>query len=146
GAIRTLIERHKDAKAVGLGTLVDLTAIGVTRDISLMQDVSKGSDVHVIAATGWWLKQGIQAHFATLEVEDLAKIMIHELTKGIGPDGPKAGIIKVATAENNIEPEEAKVLHAAGRAQAETGVCVSSHTSRSTMGEEQIEILASEGA
>lgn len=146
GTIQNLIGRLKEARDVGLGTFVDLTAIGVTRDISLMQDISRGSGVHVVACTGWWLKQGIQAHFATLEIGDLARIMVHELTKGIGDGGPRAGIIKVATAENMIEPEEERVLRAAGRAQAETGVCVSSHTSRSTMGEEQIAIMTEEGA
>jgi phosphotriesterase-related protein len=72
--------------------------------------------------------------------------MLHELRRGIGTSGVRAGIIKVATGLNTIHPVEERVLRAAARAQRETGCCISTHTTGSSMGLEQIAIFAEEGA
>jgi phosphotriesterase-related protein len=143
---RRAIDRLTEARQAGLGTLVDLTAIGVMRDIDLMRTVSKRSGVPIVACTGFWLARGIPQHFADLQSRDLASIMLHELRgSGIGNSGVHAGIIKVATSKDAIHPLEERVLHAAAWAQRETGCCISTHTTGSSMGPEQVAILTQEG-
>jgi phosphotriesterase-related protein len=135
-----------EARALGLGAFVDLTAIGVNRDPLFMREVSERSQVPLVACTGWWIAAGIPQHFQTLDVTALQRIMVQEITSGIGDTGVKAGIIKVGTSRGQILPVEDRVLRAAARAQAETGCLISTHTSVSTMGVEQVDILVEEGA
>ncbi|MFN8533246.1 MAG: hypothetical protein U0556_06840 [Dehalococcoidia bacterium] len=141
-----LIDKVGEAKAAGLGAFVDVTAIGVGRDIGLMQEVSRATGVAIVAATGWWLTIGISSYFAMKEVDDLARIMVHDLMTGIKGTGVRAGLVKVATSLNEIDPAEGKVLLAAGRAQAETGCAITTHTTGATLGNEQVDLLTGAGA
>lgn len=145
-AVARNVDRLVEARAAGLGALVDLTAIGVARDIPFLREITIASGVPIVACTGWWMAPGITSYFAGMEIDALTRIMIHELTKGIGDTGIRAGIIKVATAENHIDPLEENVLRAAARAQRETGCCISTHTTHSTMGEEQVDLFEAEDA
>lgn len=141
-----LIATVNEAKAAGLRTLVDVTAIGVTRDVALMQQVARATGVAIVAATGWWLATGITSYFAEKEPEELARIMVAELTVGIKGSDARAGIIKVATSWGEMHPAEVKALIAAGRAHAETGCAITTHTSGATLGHEQVDLLTATGA
>ncbi|GIW05614.1 MAG: phosphotriesterase [Dehalococcoidia bacterium] len=141
-----VIAKVREAKGLGLGTLVDVTAIGVTRDIALMQEVARATGVAIVAATGWWVASGITSYFAEKAPEELARIMVYELTIGMKGSGARAGIIKVGTSLNEMHPAEMNVLRAAGRAQAETGCAITTHTTGATLGNEQLDVLTSSGA
>jgi phosphotriesterase-related protein len=145
-AVERAAARLAETKATGLGAWVDFSAIGVGRDAELLAEVSRRSGVPVVVPTGWWIAAGIPAYFTRLDVDHLARIMVHDVATGIGKSGIKAGVIKAASSQDVIHPVEERVLQAAGRAQAETGCCVSTHTSGSTMGLEQIELLTANGA
>jgi phosphotriesterase-related protein len=67
------------------------------------------------------------------------------LTDGIGSSGIRAGLIKCATGPNEITRHEEKCLRAAGRAHRATGAPILTHTESASMGNEQLDILASEG-
>lgn len=145
-SIQRGVEYLQRAKGAGLGALVDATAIGVTRDIAYLREVSEKAEFPIVFSTGWWLIVGMQQHFSGATVEMLRDIMIHELTKEVRGTGVRAGIIKVASSRDEMHEAEAKVIAAAGQAQAATGCAVTTHTSGSTLGEEQIAILLKNGA
>ena len=78
--IARLIATVAEAKANGITTLVDATAIGVARDVPLMQEVSRATGVAIVASTGWWIVPGITSYYAAMDPDELARIMVHDLT------------------------------------------------------------------
>jgi predicted metal-dependent phosphotriesterase family hydrolase len=139
-------ERLAEARETGVGTLVEMTTCGVMRDIDLMLAVSRQARVPIVVATGCWLANAIPQRLAELNTRGLAKVFVDELTVGIDQSGIRAGIIKAATGINAVHPLEERVLHAAAWAQRETGACISTHTSGSSLGVEQIDLLREAGA
>jgi phosphotriesterase-related protein len=74
------------------------------------------------------------------------ELFVSEIVDGIGQSGVKAGLIKVATGPGRISRYEGMALDAAARAQQQTGVPITTHTDRGTMGPEQAARLIAGGA
>jgi len=106
-------------KGSGGRSVVDVTVPGIGRDPRALRAISEATAVNIICATGWYLAPSHPPYVKHREIDELADIMMGELTDEIGYSGIKAGIIKVGLSEPLLE-EEIKVLRAAGRAQAKT--------------------------
>ena len=132
------------ARAEGLRSIIDVTTIDLGRDIRLLEEVSRGSGVHIICATGTW--RDIPRVFWTATPDDIAPLYIREIQEGIEDTGIKAGIIKVANDMGGVTPEGEIILRAAARAQKATGVPISTHTwAPERVGERQVAIFKDEG-
>ena len=68
------------------------------------------------------------------------------LFRSIGNTGIKAGVIKLASSNGEINPFEKKFFQAAARVNAETGATIITHTELGTMGPEQAKLLIDNGA
>ena len=73
--------------------------------------------------------------------DDLTAWMIKEIREGIEDTGIKAGFIKVASSETALTSLEEKFLRSAGRAAAETGAVVASHTTAGSVAVREANIL-----
>jgi phosphotriesterase-related protein len=141
-----LIERLRELKALGVSTFVDPCPIELGRNPELAAEVSEGSGVHIICATGLYTNRlGIPVYFRQRSIDEIAEIFVRELTDGIGSSGIRAGLITCATGLNEITQHEEKCLRAAGRAHRATGAPIMTLTEAATMGNEQLDILAAEG-
>jgi hypothetical protein len=141
-----LIERLLELKTLGVSTFVDPCPIELGRNPELAAEVAEATGVHIICATGLYTNRlGIPVYFRQRSVDEIADIFKRELTEGIGSSGIRAGLIKCATGLNEITRHEEKCLRAAGRAHKATGAPILTHTESATMGNEQLDILASEG-
>ncbi|MHB8085703.1 MAG: phosphotriesterase family protein [Dehalococcoidia bacterium] len=141
-------------KEFGVKSIVDATSIDLGRDVEVMKEVAEKLQINIICSTGmyteemgkWaYLKQRRRAGIGDMATE-LYDTYLHEITKGIGGSGVKAGVIKVATGLDTISDCEMASLKAAARAQKETGVPIITHTEDGTMGPEQVDVLLAEGA
>jgi phosphotriesterase-related protein len=141
-----LIKRLRELKALGVSTFVDPCPIELGRNPELAAAVAEATGMHIICATGLYTNRlGIPVYFRQRTVDEVAEIFTRELTHGIGASGIRAGLIKCATGLNEITRHEEKCLRAAGRAHRATGAPIMTHTEAATMGNEQLDILASEG-
>jgi phosphotriesterase-related protein len=141
-----LIERLHEIKALGVSTFVDPCPIELGRNPELAAEVAEATGMNIICATGLYTNRlGIPVYFRQRTVDEIAEIFIRELTDGIGSSGIRAGLIKCATGMQEITRHEEKCLRAAGRAHKATGAPILTHTESATMGNEQLDILASEG-
>jgi phosphotriesterase-related protein len=131
-------------KKRGISTIVDATPMNLSRRTEFLKKVADATGMNIIAATGFSDGKHLPFYFAKMDVERLADIMEHEITKGISGTGVKAGVIKVGTGDTVVESEE-KILRAAARVSKSTGVPIISHTDHGILGDMQIEILESEG-
>ena len=116
----------KVAHAEGVQTIIDVTTIDLGRDIRMLEDVSRGSGVNIIAATGTW--RDIPRVFWEASPDTIAPLYIREIEQGIEGTDIKAGVIKVANDKGGVTPQGEIILRAAARAHKATGVPISTHT------------------
>lgn len=130
----------------GGGALCELTTVDYGRDVHAAIAASEATGVHVIQATG--LQKGIYypAGTSRRSIDDLADQFVADVMKGIDDSGAKAGVIKVGTCSTeSIWDVERKVIQAVARAAIRTGAPILTHTQAGKLGNEQLEIMASEG-
>lgn len=145
-AMARAVDRLQELRGFGVSTFVDPCPMDLGRDVEFMAECSQRSGIRILCATGAYKEdEGISYTFGALAVEDITAIYVKELTEGIGDTGIRAGFVKVATGAPAISEYERKILTAAGRAAAEVGCPVLTHTDDATCGLEQIALLTAEG-
>lgn len=136
----------KSLYAQGVRNIIEMTNRYMGRDPLFLMHIMRDTGMNVVACTGYYQHDFFPAHVATTPVETLAREMIDEIETGIDGTGLKAGIIaEIGSSVDVITPDEAKVFTAAAIAHRETGRPISTHTSFSTMGLEQLALLKQHG-
>ena len=145
GSVEKSIAILGQAYAEGVRTIVDVTTIDLGRDVKFLEQVSRGSGVQIVCATGVWVD--IPRAFWDATPDMVAPLFIREIEVGIDQTGIKAGIIKVATDKDGVTYEGEVILRAAARAHKATGVPISTHTpvAPARAGEDQLRIFREEG-
>lgn len=145
-SIEKAIEELRLFYAAGGRTLVEGTALDYGRDVEAMRVIAEETPVNIVFCTGFNKGRFYDTKTIKASANELADLMIRELTEGVGRAGIKPGYIKCGSWYNVITPEEEKVTRAAARAHCQTGAPIWVHTEAGTMGFEQLDILEKEGA
>lgn len=149
----------------GIGTLVEMTPIGLGRDPRGLRAISEATGMLIIGATGYHRDAHYPAdhwvHGAPAEL--LAERILADLRTGMHPhdwdgadddnagdtDAPapaRAGAIKGGASYHRITTSERRRLEAVGGASAATGAGILVHCEVGTAAHEVIELLESAGA
>jgi 5-phospho-D-xylono-1,4-lactonase len=151
------VEELQDFRGFGGGTVVDTAPLGIGRDPDGLRLISQESGVQIIAATGFHkTKYYPDSHWRFhYSAEEIAKLFIDEIELGMdqnGYEGPlvrrseaKAGVIKVASDYQLINPATQVAIEAAAIAHLATGSPILTHTELGTMGMQQVRSLESHG-
>lgn len=141
-----ICQEMKDLRALGVSNIIEMTNRYMGRNPQFMVDLMRDTGINVMACTGYYQDAFFPEHVAARSVEQLAQEMVDEIVIGIDGTELKAGIIaEIGSSEGVITPLEEKVFIAAARAHIETGRPISTHTSFSTMGVEQLLLLQAHG-
>ena len=141
-----ICQEMKDLRASGVSNIIEMTNRYMGRNPQFMLDLMRDTGINVMACTGYYQDAFFPEHVAARSVEQLAQEMVDEIVIGIDGTELKAGIIaEIGSSEGVITPLEEKVFIAAARAHIETGRPISTHTSFSTMGLEQLVLLQAHG-
>ena len=141
-----ICQEMKDLRALGVSNIIEMTNRYMGRNPQCMLDLMRDTGINVVACTGYYQDAFFPEHVAARSVEQLAQEMVDEIVIGIDGTELKAGIIaEIGSSEGVITPLEEKVFIAAARAHIETGRPISTHTSFSTMGVEQLVLLQAHG-
>lgn len=146
-----------EARASGVGAIVEMTPIGCGRRPDLLRAVAESTGVAIIAATGYHrdahYPAGHWVHDASVEV--LADRIVADLTRGMHPadwdgdrfavDPARAGAIKAGASYHVITPGERRRLEAAAIGSRATGAAVLVHAEVGTAGHEIVDALESGG-
>lgn len=149
-------------RQAGGATIVDLTTGGLREyDNPIMFDqddlkplppplavrrAAERSGLKIIMGAGWYHENYYKPRLWDLSTDQLAGEIIGELRDGMEGTDVKAGIIgEIGAQHNRLSAIEERVLRAAGRAQLETGVGLTTHTTRGIGGLEQLDVLEQEG-
>ena len=131
-------------KALGGGTLVDVTPIGIGRDLGRLARLSQATGLHIVAGAGWYRQAyyPAEARIDRRSIDDLADEIVQEFVEG--PVRP--GIIgEIGTDKPWVTAQEERVFRAAARAALRTGASVTTHAVQSDVGLAQLAILEDEG-
>lgn len=137
-----IVSELEQAKKYGLHSIVDVTNIGMGRDIQKLALISKLTGLNVVASTGYYQEQYYSNDLKTMKTEEIAKLFISELTVGVEGTLHRAGIIaEIGSSNAQITDAERKVFHAAALASRETGASIITHCEQGTMALEQVELF-----
>ena len=133
-------------EAGGTG-LVEVTTADLGRDPEALCRVAEKTELHIIMGTGWYRQPFYPPEIDRLQTNELADMMVTELTGGVEGPEIRAGIIgEIGVHLDYATAQEERVLRAAARAQKATGAPLTTHASMYPVGLLQLEILKDEGA
>ena len=136
----------RELPEAGVNTIVDLTVLGLGRNIPRLLEVVGDIPLNVIIATGLYTYDQLPRYFESRDEDAMADLFVRDITDGIQGTGVKAAVLKCATDEPGVTPGVEKVLRGVARAHRRTGVPISTHTHVGTRrGLEQQAIFEQEG-
>ncbi|CNI87274.1 putative hydrolase [Yersinia frederiksenii] len=137
-----ICDEMRELVGKGVVNIVEVTNRYMGRNPQFLLDLMRDSGINIIASTGYYTDSFYPPMVRESSAQQLARTMIDEVEIGIDGTELKAGVIaEIGTSEGVVTPDEAKVFHAAALAHHATGLPISTHTSFSTMGLEQIALL-----
>ena len=145
-AVVTLMAPQIEAiKAQGVTALVECTTGGVGRRADIDLAVSKATNFPIVVPTGNYREPWIPDWVRDASEAELETWMLRELNVGMDDTGVRAGWIKLSAGDEGITSLEARVLRAAARAAKATDAVLGSHTIKSRVVMDQLDIIEAEG-
>jgi phosphotriesterase-related protein len=114
-------------KSNGGGTMVDVTTIGLGRDVRRVREIAQETGVNVVVGTGYYVAASHPEEVSRLSADRLAGHMVRELHVGVDDTEIRAGVIGEIGVSSPMHPREEKVLRGAARAHLETGAPIWVH-------------------
>ncbi len=136
------------ARELGCRGFVECTPAYLGRDVRLLQRLAKAAGLHILTNTGYYgaaKDQYVPRHAYDASADELAHRWTAEWKDGIEGTGIRPGFIKTGVDAGPLSPIDRKLIQAAARTHARTGLAIASHTGDTRAALEQMEVLASEG-
>jgi phosphotriesterase-related protein len=121
--------------ALGIRTVVDLTVLGLGRDVGRVAKVAARTRVRLIASTGYYTADVLPGYFHThgpgllIDGPDpLVELFVRDIETGIAGTGVRAAMLKVVTDQPGLTEDVRRVMIAAAEAHLYTGVPITTHT------------------
>ena len=138
---------------LGVRTVVDLTVLGLGRDVARVLTIAERTRVNLVASTGYYTADVLPPFFSThgpgllIDGPDpLVEYFVNDIEHGIAGTGVRAGMLKVVTDRPGLTPDVCRVMSAAAEAHQQTGVPITTHThAPSQNGREQLAYLRDRG-
>jgi len=135
-----------EAQAHGVSTIVDLTVMGLGRDVTIAREAAQRSGMQVVVATGIYTYDAVPHYFRYRSTDHMADLFVRDIEEGVQGTDVRAAILKCATDEQGVTEGVGKVLRAAARAHRRTGAPISTHTHpASEQGLRQQDVFEEEG-
>ena len=152
-AIETAVAGLERVWQLGVRTVVDLTVLGLGRDVARVLRVATRVRTRLVASTGYYTSDVLPAYFDTHGPgrlvggpDPLVELFLHDIEVGIADTGVRAGMLKVVTDREGITPDVRRVMEAATTAHLRTGVPITSHThAPSRNGRDQLAFFVERG-
>ena len=136
-AVHTLSSLYE----LGVRTVVDLTVIGLGRDVGRVAEVAARVPVQIVASTGCYAAEVLPPYFRlngpglVVDAPDpLVELFVGDIERGIAGAGVRAGMIKIASDAAGFTPDTHRVFAAAAEAQRRTGAPITTHSHAASRG------------
>ncbi len=124
-----VINAVNEVAAQGVNLIVDYSPAGVGRNVRMLREVSRRTNVHIICASGLYRTawDAVPPELDKFDVDQLAQHFIRELTQGTEGTGVRAGFIKLSVGDDGPLPRDEMIYRSAARAAIETGATIGMH-------------------
>lgn len=140
------VAEFKELYRFGVRNILEVTNIGMGRDVSYIKRVAEATGIHFIISTGFYKEPFLPQMVYEMTAEELADFAEKEIKEGIGETKICASVLgEFGTSKNEMTATEEKVFHAMALAAVRTGVPVTTHTTLGTFGEQQADYLMEHG-
>lgn len=136
------IKEMREIYASGVRNIVEVTNIGIGRNLNYIKRIQKEANINFLLSTGFYKEPFLPKEVNSKTNRELADIMIKEIDLGIDDTDIKASIIgEIGTSKNCMTDLEKKVFEASAIAHRETCVPITTHTTLGTYGMEHIKLF-----
>ena len=125
----------------GVRTVVDLTVLGLGRNVQRVAEVAARVPVQLVAATGCYAAEVLPTFFrlngpglVVDGLDPLVQLFTNDIERGIAGTSIRAGMIKIASDEHGFSPDTHRVFGAAAEAHLRTGVPITTHSHAASRG------------
>ncbi|MCF8587865.1 phosphotriesterase family protein [Gordonia liuliyuniae] len=140
-------------KSAGIDTIMDVSVLGIGRNIERVARVAAQVDLNIVAATGFFTFNDLpfQMHYTGPALgfdvpEPLDALFMRDITEGIGPTQIKAGFLVCVIEAEGLTVGVERVMRSVGRVAARSGLPIVVHTNPHTQsGLVAQRVLAEEG-
>jgi phosphotriesterase-related protein len=137
----------RKARDLGCRAFVECTPAYLGRDPQLLARLAKASGLHILTNTGYYGAANdryVPRHAYEESADQLAGRWVTEWTDGIEATGVRPGFIKTGVDAGPLSAIDRKLVQAAARAHARTGLTIASHTGDTRAALAQMAVLAEE--
>jgi phosphotriesterase-related protein len=146
GELDAALEAVAAAKAKGVQTIVDATAMFGGRDVRFMKRVADQTGVRIVACTGIYSYDYLPHYFENRDADAIADHFISDIEGGIQGTDIKAAFLKCAADAAGVTEHVEKIHRAVARASVKTGAPIMAHSMPAVAtGPRQVEIFQEEG-
>jgi phosphotriesterase-related protein len=138
----------------GVDSIVDMTVLGLGRDVTLIRDVAQSTRMQILMATGAYVLRDLPTvlqlrgpgRTAFGGPEPLTAMFITDLERGMEGTGLRAAVLKCATDRFGMTKDCERVVRAVAQAHLQTGALISTHSNAAhRSGLDQQRVLREEG-
>ncbi len=112
----------------GIGTIIEVTNIGLGRDITGLKRISEASGIHIVAGAGFYTSDSVSDEIRSMSEDQLFDIIVKDIEVGVDGTDIRAGVIGEVGLSWPIQPFEERMLAASVRAMKHTGVAMTLHS------------------
>ena len=140
------LEEVNAAKARGVKTIVDPTAMFGGRDVRFMKRVADETGVQIVPCTGIYTYDPLPQYFQNRDADAIADHFISDIQGGIQGTDIRAAFLKCAADAPGVTENVEKIHRAVARASLQTGAPIMAHSMPAVAtGPRQVEIFKEEG-
>ena len=135
-------------KALGCRSFFEFTPAYLGRDPVLLRRLSEATGHHIITNTGYYGARDnlfLPGEVTELSVDELVARWRFEFEQGIEDTGIKPGFLKIGVNPGPLSELHARLVRAAARVHAHTGLTIAVHTGPAEPAFQQLDILEEEG-
>jgi phosphotriesterase-related protein len=139
--VQDAVDQLRKLKSRGVDTIVDVTVLGLGRNIPRIQRIAAQVDLNILVATGVYVINDLPLYlqfrtpgsrFHSSDI--LIDMFLKDIREGIAGTGVKAAILKCAIDYQGATRGVERVLRAVAKAHRETGAPITTHTDAKTQG------------
>lgn len=128
-------------RQAGGNTIVEMTPIHYGRNAEACRHIAQEAGIRVVCCTGFHKQEFLPPWFEEKTEAELYDLLLDEIENGLDGTGIRPGVVKLGTSLNTVTPDEERSIRLAARAHLETGIPISTHCDKGTMGMEQLRRL-----
>lgn len=126
--ISTAVSELQFVQNTGCNLLIDLTTVGIGRNVEKLKQISNQCDCNIVAGCGLYTYDSDLGEYSDYSIKELTNWMLNEIKDGVGESGIKPGVIGEIGLSDTIYPVEKRALTAAYETSLLTNLPVYIHT------------------